>query len=65
MLERFWTDIEPFAGKIDHPRFFAFIPSSPTFASMLGDWLATRCNFFQGTWIESADRARSSSWSTG
>lgn len=54
LLGRFWRDIEPFAGKIDHPRFFAFIPSSPTFASVLGDWLATGCNFFQGTWIESA-----------
>jgi aromatic-L-amino-acid decarboxylase len=54
VLERFWRDVEPYAGKIDHPRFFAFIPSSPTFASVLGDWLATGCNFFQGTWIESA-----------
>lgn len=54
LLERFWHDIEPFAGRIDHPRFFAFIPSSPTFASLLGDWLASGCNFFQGTWIESA-----------
>jgi glutamate/tyrosine decarboxylase-like PLP-dependent enzyme len=53
-MERFWRDVEPFAGKIDHPRFFAFIPSSPTFASVLGDWLASGCNFFQGTWIESA-----------
>lgn len=54
LLERFWHDIEPFAGRIDHPRFFAFIPSSPTFAGLLGDWLASGCNFFQGTWIESA-----------
>ena len=54
LMERFWRDVEPFAGKIDHPRFFAFIPSSPTFASVLGDWLASGCNFFQGTWIESA-----------
>ncbi len=54
IMGRFWRDVEPFAGKIDHPRFFAFIPSSPTFASVLGDWLASGCNFFQGTWIESA-----------
>ncbi len=53
-LERFWTDVEPFAGKIDHPRFFAFIPSSPSFVSVLGDWVSAGCNFFQGTWIESA-----------
>jgi len=54
VVERFWTDIEPFAGRIDHPRFFAFVPSSPTFASVLADWLSAGCNFFQGTWIESA-----------
>jgi len=54
LLERFWTDIEPFAMKADHPRFLAFIPSAPTFASVLGDWLATGCSVFQGTWLESA-----------
>ncbi len=42
------------AGRIDHPRFFAFVPSSPTWASVLGDLLATGFNVFQGTWLESA-----------
>ncbi|MDP2480158.1 MAG: aminotransferase class I/II-fold pyridoxal phosphate-dependent enzyme [Candidatus Palauibacterales bacterium] len=54
LLERFWSDIEPFSMRSDHPGFFAFIPSSPTFASVLGDWLASGCNLFQGTWLESA-----------
>lgn len=53
-LQRFWADVEPFAGRIDHPLFFAFVPSSPTFASLMGEWLATGANFFAGTWIESA-----------
>ena len=44
----------PKAGRIDHPRFFAFIPSSPTWPSVLGDFLATGYNIFQGTWLESA-----------
>ena len=44
----------PMAGRIDHPRFFAFIPSSPTWPSVLGDFLATGFNIFQGTWLESA-----------
>jgi glutamate/tyrosine decarboxylase-like PLP-dependent enzyme len=44
----------PKAGRIDHPRFFAFIPSSPTWPSVLGDFLATGFNVFQGTWLESA-----------
>ncbi len=44
----------PKAGRIDHPRFFAFIPSSPTWPSVMGDFLATGFNVFQGTWLESA-----------
>jgi glutamate/tyrosine decarboxylase-like PLP-dependent enzyme len=47
-------DVLPRAGRIDHPRFFAFIPSSPTWPSVLGDMLATGFNVFQGTWLESA-----------
>lgn len=48
------SQVLPFAGRIDHPRFFAFIPSSPTWPSVLGDLLATGFNVFQGTWLESA-----------
>jgi glutamate/tyrosine decarboxylase-like PLP-dependent enzyme len=53
-LERALRDILPWAGRIDHPRFFAFIPSSPTWPSVLGEYLATGFNIFQGTWLESA-----------
>lgn len=54
VLERAAREILPRAGRIDHPRFFAFVPSCPTWASMLGDMLATGYNIFQGTWLESA-----------
>lgn len=54
VLERAVRDILPRAGRIDHPRFFAFIPSSPTWPSVLGETLATGFNIFQGTWLESA-----------
>ena len=54
VLERALTEVLPRAGRIDHPRFFAFVPSSPTWASVLGDLLATGYNIFQGTWLESA-----------
>ena len=54
VLRRALDDILPRAGRIDHPRFFAFIPSSPTWPSILGDYLATGFNTFQGTWLESA-----------
>jgi aromatic-L-amino-acid decarboxylase len=54
VLDRALQDILPRAGRIDHPRFFAFIPSSPTWPSVLGEYLATGFNIFQGTWLESA-----------
>ncbi len=54
VLQRALKDVLPRAGRIDHPRFFAFIPSSPTWASILGEYLATGFNIFQGTWLESA-----------
>lgn len=54
VLERATREILPRAGRIDHPRFFAFVPSCPTWASVLGDMLATGYNIFQGTWLESA-----------
>lgn len=54
VLRRAVQDVLSRAGRIDHPRFFAFIPSSPTWPSVLGDLLATGFNIFQGTWLESA-----------
>lgn len=33
-----------------HPHFMGYIPSSPTFPAVLGDWLATGYNFFAGVW---------------
>lgn len=54
VFRRVMEDVLPRAGRIDHPRFFAFIPSSPTWPSVLGDMLATGFNVFQGTWLESA-----------
>lgn len=42
------------AGRIDHPRFFAFIPSSNTWPGLMGELLAAGFNVFQGTWLESA-----------
>ena len=54
VLERALRDILPYAGRIDHPRFFAFIPSSPTWPSFLAHMLTSGFNVFQGTWLESA-----------
>ncbi len=54
VIERVLRDVLPYAGRIDHPRFFAFVPSSPTWPSFLAHMLAGGFNVFQGTWLESA-----------
>ena len=54
ILEQIERDVLPFAGHHDHPRFFAFIPSCPTWPSVLGDLLASGSNVFAGTWLQSA-----------
>jgi aromatic-L-amino-acid decarboxylase len=37
---------------VDHPRFFAFIPSPSNFVSVMADALAAGFNVFSGTWME-------------
>ena len=53
LLDTIVGDVMPLAGRIDHPRFLAFIPSSPTWASVLASFLVSGYNVFQGTWLES------------
>ena len=45
--------VAPNAFSLDHPSFFAFIPSAPSFVSILADTLAAGTNVFAGTWVES------------
>lgn len=54
VMQRALDQVLDRAGRIDHPRFFAFVPSSPTWPAVLGDLLATGHNVFQGTWLGSA-----------
>ena len=54
LLETILQDVMPLAGRIDHPRFLAFIPSSPSWASVLASFLINGFNVFQGTWLESS-----------
>ena len=51
VIDRAVRDILPVAGRVDHPRFFAFVPSSPTWPGVLADYLAAGHNIFQGTWL--------------
>jgi glutamate/tyrosine decarboxylase-like PLP-dependent enzyme len=46
--------VAPYAIALDHPRFFAFIPSAPNFVSILADALVAGSNVFAGTWLESS-----------
>jgi aromatic-L-amino-acid/L-tryptophan decarboxylase len=51
VLARAARDILPVAGRVDHPRFFAFVPSSATWPGVLADYMAAGHNVFQGTWL--------------
>jgi glutamate/tyrosine decarboxylase-like PLP-dependent enzyme len=54
VFAKFARDVAPYSIPLDHPRFFAFIPSAPSFISILGDMLTAGTNVFAGTWFESA-----------
>ncbi len=54
VLQEFQEKVAPFACRVNHPRFLAFVPSAPTFLSVLGDWLCAGTNFFAGVWLEAA-----------
>ena len=40
----------PYHAREPHPHFMGYIPSSPTFPAVLGDWMAAGYNFFAGVW---------------
>ena len=54
VLNEFSEKIAPFAFRVNHPRFFAFIPSAPNYISVLADLLCAGANFFAGVWLEAA-----------
>lgn len=44
-------EVLPFAARLDHPRFFGFIPSSPTWPGVVADYLAAGFNINSCTWL--------------
>ena len=44
----------PYAARLDHPRFFGFIPSSPTWPAVVADFLAAGFNINSCTWLVSS-----------
>jgi glutamate/tyrosine decarboxylase-like PLP-dependent enzyme len=57
LLRDFANHVAPFACRINHPRFLAFVPGAPSFPSVLGDWLCAGTNFFAGVWLEASGPA--------
>lgn len=47
-------DVLPNAARLDHPRFFGFVPSSPTWPGILADFLASGFNINSCTWLVSS-----------
>lgn len=54
IMEFLNTRVFPNHAREPHPHFMGYIPSSPTFPAVLGDWLATGYNFFAGVWSVAA-----------
>lgn len=54
VMERAVREILPVAGRVDHPRFFAFVPGGPTWPGVLAEYLAAGFNTFVGTWLGGA-----------
>ena len=51
VIDRAIRDILPFSMRLDHPRFFGLIPSSPTWPGVLADFMAAAYNFNVATWL--------------
>jgi aromatic-L-amino-acid/L-tryptophan decarboxylase len=54
IVARLERDVLPFMSRGDHPGFFAFIPFCGTWPGALGDFVASACNVYAGSWMESA-----------
>ena len=54
VLEQVVRDVLPYAARLDHPRFFGFVPSSPTWPGVLADFLAAGFNINSCTWLVSS-----------
>ncbi len=54
VFERAARQILPIAARIDHHRFFGFIPSSPTWPGILADFMVAGFHVNQCTWLTSS-----------
>ncbi|HEY6911201.1 MAG TPA: aminotransferase class V-fold PLP-dependent enzyme [Myxococcales bacterium] len=54
LLRRLRGDVLAYGARVDHPRFFAFVPGSPTWPGILGEAIAAAHQAFAGTWLGGA-----------
>lgn len=47
-------DVVPWASKVAHPAYFAYIPGSTTWPAALADLVAAVANVYAGSWMEAA-----------
>ena len=58
VLNQVVTHVLPYAARLDHPRFFGFIPSSPTWPGVVADFLSAGFNINSCTWLVSSGTAQ-------
>ena len=58
VLEQAAREVLPYAARLDHPRFFGFVPSSPTWPGVVADFLAAGFNINSCTWLVSSGTAQ-------
>jgi len=58
LLDRLEKDVFSRIMHLDHPRFFAFVPSPNNFIGVMADALVSGFNIFSGTWLESSGPAQ-------
>ncbi len=54
VIEQVAREILPLAAQHDHPRFFGFVPVSPTWPSVLADFMAAAWTINQCMWLSSS-----------
>ncbi len=54
VLDQVQRDVFHNIMHLDHPRFFAFVPSPSNFVGVMADALAAGFNVFAGTWLEAS-----------
>jgi len=57
-LEQFERQVVDSSNRVDHPRFFAYIPLANNFVSVMADALAAGYNIFNAVWLQGAGAAQ-------